>query len=108
MTKKIVEGPYTVDIKGNIKYPEPPPKPEVEDKGIIDVSIDSLLRKGLETIYLIMKSCREEAKSMAPSRASVMNLKDCMGMLKDLKAQEDALLDGMTDEQIEEYLKSKK
>lgn len=106
MSKKILEGPYTMDIHGNIIYPKPPSKPKKQ--ALKEVSIDHLLKKGLNTIHLIMKSCMDEANPGPSSRESVMNLKDCMGMLKDLKAQEDALLDGMSDEQIEQYLKDKK
>ncbi len=104
--KKLVDKAYTMDIHGNIIYPKPPEKPKKQ--AIREVSIDGLLQKGLQTIHLIMRACMDEANPGPCSRESVMNLKDCMGMLKDLKAQEDALLDGMTDEQIEQYLKDKK
>ena len=91
-----------------------PPKDEnglfIKEQKAIDpeVSIDSLLQRGLLTIDRIMKASLTEASTGTPSRESVMNLKDCMSMLKDLKAQEDALLDSMTDEQIDEFLKNKK
>jgi hypothetical protein len=111
MTKKIVDKPYTMDIHGNIKYPEPPKAQEVEaqDEPYTDVSIDTLLRRGLSTIDLIMKNCKSQVKSgEAAPREAVQNLKDCMAMLKDLKQQESDVLDGMTDDQVEEYLKVKK
>lgn len=111
MTKKIVDKPYTIDMHGNITYTTTT-KPEVveaHEEPMTDVSIDTLLRRGLSTIDRIMKSCLAEVKSgETPSRESVMNLKDCMTMLKDLKAQEDALLDTMSDEEIEDYLRAKK
>src|ERR1700677_1344771 len=105
MSRKIPDNqgkPYTMDVTGKIIYPEPP-TPAPRKQAIRPVSIDELLQKGLQTVQFIMRSCMDEANPGPPSRESVMNLKDCMAMLKDLKAQEDALLEGMTDEQIEQY-----
>lgn len=81
--------PGTKDANGAF-VPEPP----------MDLSIDSLLKNGLEAIHGVMKSCLRESKSGVPSRESVMNLKDCIAMLNTLKDKEDALLSDMDDEAL--------
>jgi len=63
----------------------------------IDLSIDSLLADGLRSIHGVMKGCLREATTSKPSRESVMNLKDCVAMLRDLKADEQELLETMSD-----------
>jgi hypothetical protein len=66
----------------------------------VDLSIDALLKQGLETIHGVMKVCRQAAKSGIHTREDVMNLKDCMAMLSDLKEKEDALLEEMSEEEL--------
>ena len=105
MTRKIVERPYTMDIHGKIKYPEPEaPRPLVAVK---DVSIDFLLKKGLSTIEKIISAALVESDSpVGASRETVMNLKDCMSMLHELKKKEDELLESLEDADLEAMIKN--
>lgn len=65
-----------------------------------DLSIDGLMLSGLEAIYGVMRSCLAEAKTGCPSRESVMNLKDCMSMLSNLKEREAEVLEKLSDEEL--------
>lgn len=65
-----------------------------------DLSIDGLMKQGLEALHDVMRSCRKEASMAMPSRECVMNLKDCMAMLHQLKEKEQEILDGMSDEDL--------
>lgn len=67
----------------------------------VDLSIDALLHDGLRSIHGVMKACLKEASTGHPSRESVQNLKDAMAMLHDLKEKEDALLEALSEEQLE-------
>lgn len=79
----------------------PPPPPALDP----DLSMDSMLYRGLMTIDRIMLACAKEASTGAPSRESVMNLKDCIAMIHVLQEKEAEILDKMTNEQIEEFLR---
>ncbi len=70
-----------------------------------DLSIDALMKSGLEAIYGVMKACKQAAQSGTHSREDVQNLKDVMMMLKDLKQHEDDLLNEMTPEELEKAAK---
>lgn len=70
-----------------------------------DLSIDALKHKGLQTIQKIMNAVWQEASIGMPARESIMSLKDCMTMLKDLKNEERELLESMSDEQLEALAK---
>lgn len=65
-----------------------------------DLSIDGLLKQGLEAIHGVMKVCRQAAMSGIHTREDVQNLKDCMVMLSELKKKEDEILDDMDDEEL--------
>lgn len=78
--------------------PEPLPS-------LVDVSIDDLLGKGLLAVERVMKSILTEASSGNPSREAVMNLKDCMAILWELKKKERDFLDNLTDEELERMTK---
>lgn len=70
-----------------------------------DLSIDSMMKEGLETLYDVMKACRKEANAGMPSRECVMNLKDVMAMLHQLKEKEQEILEQMSDEDLEKATK---
>lgn len=70
----------------------------------VDLDIDSLLNEGLSSVWGILRVVRIAVKSGAPSRNDVMNLKDCMAMLHELKKQEIDLLDELTEDELEELL----
>lgn len=82
-----------------------PLEPVPEDT---DLSIDSLLNKGLKAIYGILRACLAQSRTGDPSRESVQNLKDAMCMLHDLKKQEQDLLEDLSDESLEKLAKGKK
>ena len=69
-----------------------------------DISIDDLMGKGLRAIYGTMRAIMADVGTGHPSRETVMNLKDIMAMLHDLKKKEQELLNNLTDEQLEEIL----
>lgn len=73
-------------------------------KKLEDISIDELMGKGLMAIYGIMKSINNEVKSEKYKRNTVMNLKDVMAILKELKKEERDVLSKMTDEEISKKL----
>lgn len=73
-------------------------------KKLEDISIDELMGKGLMAIYGIMKSINNEVRSEKYKRNTVMNLKDVMAILKELKKEELAILSKMNDEEISKKL----
>ena len=77
------------------------PDPVVDDG---DISIDSLLRRGLANIDRIMRATMEDASTGIPSRESVQNLKDCMTMLHTLKQEERELLESMSTEALQKIV----
>ncbi len=79
-------------------------EPEAVLSSTTDTSIDDLLGRGLATIERILRSVQIDASTGSPSRNSVMNLKDCMGMLLELKEREEDLLDGMSPEELQAEL----
>jgi hypothetical protein len=72
--------------------------------------IDELLKRGLSNISKMMKIISEQATEGTFDRDTVQNLKDLMTMLKDLKKQQQDLLDTMSDAELEklanEHIKS--
>lgn len=62
--------------------------------------MDSLLSKGLEAIYCIIHNSCHMAASGQPTRESVMNLKDAMSMLHELKKQEKDIIAAMSEEEL--------
>jgi len=88
---------------------EPPvPEIKVQEVPITDLSIDDLLNRGIQDIYGIMRAIRVDIGTGMPSRNTVMNLKDCLTMLAELKSKEQDLLDNMTDDELAEYLQRRK
>lgn len=75
-----------------------PPAPE--DKSD-DLSIDSLLADGLVAINRLMKSIMQDISAGTPDRDTVQNLKDVMAMLRDLKKDEQGILDNLSTEELE-------
>lgn len=88
-----------------IPPPQPTPfsrPPETEPVVYPDeITIDNLLKRGLQDLYGLMRAIRIDINTGAPSRETVQNLKDAMSMLHDLKKKEEAVLDEMTDEELE-------
>lgn len=70
-----------------------------------DISIDDLMSKGLKAMYGIMRSVNADVSSGAPSRNTVMNLKDLMGILQILKKEERDILAAMSEEELESIAK---
>ena len=72
-----------------------------------DLSIDALMRQGLEAIHGVMKACLFETKSgFVPSRECVQNLKDAMSMLQELKKQEQEIIEELSYEELEKAAKN--
>lgn len=91
VTKKNASGQYE-----RVAAPEPEPVPVRTD-----VSIDSLLNKGLLAIERTMKHIVERSVHGVLERQDVQNLKDLMSLLQELKASEKDILDKMSDEELE-------
>lgn len=88
----------------NGAYLPPTPKAlQPEDAG--DISIDSLLKAGLQNIRGAMRAVTNDIGTGMPSRETIMNLKDLMTMLRDLKKEEQEFLKDLTDEELERLLK---
>lgn len=81
----------------------PPSSPDESAVSSIppDTGIDDMLKRGLATIDRIMRSSMMEASTGEPSRESVMNLRDCMNMLTELREKEQEILGKMSDEELE-------
>lgn len=76
----------------------------------VDVSIDTLMQKTLIGIDRALTCTLREINASAgtaltPSRECIMNLKDCLGMLVDLKEREKEMLDNLPDEELERLSK---
>lgn len=102
MSRKIVDGQVlSTKDKNGIYLPSTiisKPK-EIETT---DISIDVLLNRGLRAIYGVMRAVETDIGTGVPSRETIMNLKDIMTMLKELKKEEKEFLDSLTDDQLKE------
>lgn len=83
------------------KSPEPI---KVSLDHVTDLSIDELLLKGLTIIDRTLRVVQTEVSTGIPSRESIMNLKDCMSMLHELKKQEKDLMEKLSDEDLKNYV----
>lgn len=93
---------------------EPPPEEKLEEEAprtsaeppidmtvdIKELSIDSIMQKGLIALERAMRCILKDITGGRPSRTSIANLKDCMSMLHDLKKEEREILDKMDDEEL--------
>lgn len=100
MTRKIVGG--TKDANGIFVKEQAPPTPAPEPS---DVSIDDLLKAGLQAIRGSMKAVMADVNTGMPSRETIQNLKDLMGLLRELKKEEKDLLDNLSEEELEKLIK---
>lgn len=106
MTRKIVNSPSIKDENGHYIKADPSPTSPIDSPDpAADLSIDVLMQRGLGTIERVLQACALSAKTGSPSRESVMNLKDCMAMLENLKKREAEILDKMTPEELEKASK---
>ncbi len=104
MTRKIVDG--VKDENG--MYLKVSPKVEVKEvPDYIDLSIDDLIKRGIRSIYGILKAVEQDVGTGAPERETVMNLRDVMTMLKELKKDERDFLDGLSDEELTKLAEKK-
>jgi len=103
MTRKIVNPPPPSIKDENGQYQKAEPV-VIATSPAADISIDVLMQRGLSTIERILQACSIDASGGRPSRASVMNLKDCMVMLESLKKRESELLDSMSEEDLEKVI----
>lgn len=85
------------DANGVYIKESPEPIPPVTP----DLSIDSMLQRGLAAIDRLMRVITIDISSGNPSRETVMNLKDAMGMLESLKKRESEMLGQMSEEDLE-------
>ncbi len=99
--KKVVDG-NSVSVKDDNGSYLPPylvKKPEAP-KEIQDISIDTLMSRAFRTIHGIIRAIEVDVASGAPSRETIMNLKDIMAMLKDLKKEEKDFLESLSDDEL--------
>lgn len=80
---------------------KPEEKPVLSAPSTDDLSIDSLLQEGLKSIYMLMRVIRDDIRTGNPERNTVMNLKDAMAMLHELREKEQDLLESLSDEELE-------
>lgn len=98
MTKKIIGG--IKDDNGIFTL-------KTQDKEPDSIAIDDLLYTGLRSIRKALIDINAEVNMGTPSRETIQNLKDLIGMLRDLKKDEKDVLDNLTDEQLEQLLQSR-
>lgn len=71
-------------------------------------SIDLLMAKGLTALERTLNSVMVATEGgLTPDRNTILNLKDCMFMLHDLKKAEKEILEALTDEELERLAKQK-
>lgn len=70
----------------------PPPAP--------DSNIDSMLLRGLAALDRLLRVVTMDISTGNPSRETVQNLKDVMGMLEALKKRESETLESMSEEDL--------
>ncbi len=69
------------------------------------LSIDELMRQGLEAIEQAMIYTKQAIKVGDFDRETIGNLKDLMTMLRDLKKEERDILDNLSTEDLEKLVK---
>lgn len=80
-------------------------RPNEEPTPATDVSIDDLLKSGLEAIRVALAVVRAEINMKSFERDTIMNLKDILAMLRELKKDEKDFLSKLTDEELEKLTK---
>lgn len=70
-----------------------------------EIAIDDLMGRGLKAIQGIMKAIQADVATGAPKRETIQNLKDMMGVLKDLKKDEKDILASLSQEDLERIVK---
>lgn len=94
----------TKDDTGTYELTLPAPIKVVEQT-ISEISIDNLMNAGLQNIQGAMRAVTTDVGTGMPSRETIQNLKDLMGLLRDLKKDEQDLLTDLSEEQLEKLLK---
>lgn len=87
--------------KALLDGPEVEPEIVAERDAPPDLSIDSMLQRGLAAIDRLMRVITLDISGGHPSRETVMSLKDCVFMLNTLKEKENELLESMSEEELE-------
>lgn len=100
MSKKYLTPDGLKDENGQYIKALPPPRKEAEAPS--GNTIDDLLLKGLHATDLLMKSIVSDISTHAYTRDTVMNLKDVMNILSDLKKKERELLDSMGEIELQD------
>lgn len=100
--KKIVGGTH-ISIKDESGMYVPSaviPKKAEPAKEVEDISIDSLMHRAFRTIHGVIRAIEVDVGTGHPARETIMNLKDVMAMLKELKKEEKEFIDSLSDEQL--------
>lgn len=106
MSKKTLLPPWPKDEDG--KYiKETPTAVESPPSTPSDLSIDDEMDKGLLAIHRLMKQVNEDVVARVKPKDTVVILKACMDMLRDLKKAETDLLDKLSDEELQEFLQKR-
>lgn len=99
-------GAYTKASVSSIESP-----PEAVGAGIpgVDKSkgVDDLLLEGLYQIQRILSLVKKEIDMGVAERDTVQNLKDVMALLFELKKREKELLDDMSPEELDSFLRKR-
>lgn len=104
MTRKYITLDGVKDENGQYVRQAAAPLEETSMVSPRGLSIDELLQKGLYGCDLLLKSILQNITSHTYERDTVQNLKDVMSMLHELKKQEAALLEDLSDEELKKYL----
>lgn len=106
MSKKYLTPNGVKDENGQFVRVFPVAEPEAPKalESARGASIDELLGKGLYALDLLVKSLLEQISSHSYDRETIINLKDAMSMLHELKKKEKDLLDGMTEDELTQVL----
>jgi len=103
MSKKLIVEPLKDELGAYVKPPIAE-KPSIPS----DLSIDEEMDKGLLAIHRLMKQVNEDVVARSNLKETVVILKACMDMLRDLKKAETDLLDTLSEDQLQAYLDSRK
>lgn len=98
MSRKLVYPPSPASVKDDqgsyIPAPGAPPPPAP------DLNLDSMRQRGLAALDRLLRCVTSEVSAGNPSRETVQNLKDILGMINDLKDIERDELSKMSEEDL--------
>lgn len=75
-----------------------------QEPNVYELSIDEMLKTSLKQIHRLLEGIKGEIGTSKFNRNTVMNLRDCVAMLQDLREKEVEVLKSLSSEDLEKIV----